>query len=49
MRTRYLIGLGDHTISDVLKFTRSKVKVTCVTFVIIYVNSLDEHLTNYRL
>jgi len=42
-----LVGLGETTISDVFKFTRPKVKVTCVTFVIIYVNSFDEHLTNY--
>jgi len=28
-----LIGLGENMISDVFKFTRSKVKVRCVTFV----------------
>jgi len=34
-----LIGLGDNTSPDVFKFTRSKVKVTWVTFVINYFNS----------
>jgi len=34
-----MIGLGGNTIPDVLKFTRSKVKVTWVIFVISYVNS----------
>jgi len=35
-----LIGLGDNTIPDLFKFTRSKVKVVWVTFVISYVNNL---------
>jgi len=34
-----LIGICENTITDVLKFTRSKVRVTLVTFVINYVNS----------
>jgi len=42
-----LIGLGENTLCDVFKFTRSKVKVTCVIFGINYVKSFDEHLTSY--
>jgi len=34
-----MVGLGENTLSNVFKFTRSKVKVTWVTFVISYVNS----------
>ena len=36
-----LIGLGENMITDVFKFTRPKVKVTWVIFVINYVNSFD--------
>jgi len=34
-----LIGLGENTISDIFKFTRLKVKVTWITFVINYVDT----------
>ena len=34
-----LIGFNENTITDVSKFSRSKVKFTWVTFVINYVNS----------
>ena len=38
-----LIGLGENTIPDVFKLTRSNVKLTLVTLVINYVNS-TKHL-----
>jgi len=36
----FTFGIGENTIPVVFKFTRSKVKVTWVTFVINFVNSI---------